>query len=104
MEAPFAGYAPSHNRIKQWPRLEALIEGWLASFNNLKGFKVATDGLHPSGWLEDMSSNLHAFSSSPSASVKGRQKSGVETPDLRFSGVQDFFVLTSPSIEGVTAF
>jgi hypothetical protein len=102
MEAPFAGYAPSHNRIKLWPHLEALIEGWLASFNNLKRFIVATDGLHPNSWLEGMFSHLHAFLSSPSASVKGRQKSGMGTPDLRFSGVQDFFVLTSPSIEGMT--
>ena len=97
METPCAGYAPSNNRVKQWPQ-EAQIEGWL-SFSS---FLIAADGLHPSGWLGSVVPEQHAFAHPPGDSVDEPRQVGVGTPDARKSGVQDRFVLTSPSIEGMT--
>jgi len=101
MEAPVAGYAPSHYQIKQWP-FEAPIEGWLSFLYNIQCFAIVADGLHQRFWFENVISAQHVSSSPPMASAYGLWQFGVRTPDLRFSGLQDIFVLTSPSIEGMT--
>jgi len=101
MEAPVAGYAPSHYQIKQWPK-EAPIEGWLSFLYNIQCVAIVTDGLHQRFWLENMCLAQHGFSAPPAASAYGLWQFGVPTPDARISGLQEKFVLTSPSIEGMT--
>jgi len=81
VETPFAGYAPSYNQTKQWPK-EAQIEGWLSS----SSFLIAADGLHPSGWLGSLIAQQHAFAHPPGTSVNGPRQVGAGTPDARKSG------------------
>ena len=101
MEAPVAGYAPSYYQIKQWP-FEAQIEGWLSFLYNIQCFVIVTVGLHLLFWLDIVILAHHVFSCPPEASMSGLRQFGVGTPDAKFSGLQDKFVLTSPSIEGMT--